>query len=158
MKGRDTMKGRHNVGVQRTSTGKWPGSQAEPASNKVKTASSYNTTPKPGVLANQAKTSQDLQSRLQGKAPQPFTNSGGAATMSAGTGAQGATPGLEPRIRAGLSGNAAPSNPSGGPAGYSKLPNQSKQIGGRTGVASTPRRAGAQNLSSVKRNASFYGE
>ena len=37
--------------------------------------------PRPGVLANQADTSRDLQRRLTGKAPQPFTNEGGAATL-----------------------------------------------------------------------------
>ena len=35
------------------------------------------------MLANQAETSLDLERRLSGKAPQPFTNRGGAATLAA---------------------------------------------------------------------------
>lgn len=164
MKGRDPMKGRHAVGVQRTTNAKWPSSQAEPASNKAITgvspsSPSRSMRPKAGVLANQAKTSQDLQARLQGKAPQPFTNTQGAATTGTPQSPQGAKPGLEPRIRAGLRGNTVgQSNPGGGATGYSKLPNQSYQIGGRTSVASTPRKAGNNAFQKVKRNRSFYGE
>ena len=170
MKGRDPMKGRHSVSVQRTNTGKWPGSQSEPASNKpitgVATSSpSRSLQPKPGVLANQAKTSQDLQSRLQGKAPQPFTARGGAATAPTPSSPRGAKPGGEstanPKgVYAGKSGSSVgQSNPGGAATGYSKLPNQSFQIGGRTSVARTPRKAGDNGSGyPVKRNRSFYGQ
>lgn len=165
----DTMKGRHAVGKQRTNVGKWPGSSAEPASNKVKSgvpmgAPNSTMRPKPGVLANQAKTSLDLQNRISGKAPQPFTASGGAATAPTPSSPRGAKPGGEsvanPKgVYAGKSGSSVgQSNPGGGATGYSKLPNQSFQIGGRMGFPPPARKAGSQNLSSVKRNASFYGE
>jgi len=158
MTGRDPMKGRHSVGVQRVNTGKTRAGQSEPASNKFKTASSTQMKPKAGVLANQAKTSLDLQKRLQGKAQQPFTNTGGAATLPASSGAVGAKPGLEPSIKAGRAGSSVgQSNPPGRAVGYSKLPNQSGQIGGRMGFPPPARKAGSQNLSKVKRNASFYG-
>jgi hypothetical protein len=159
MKGRDPMKGRHSVGTQRTNTGKWPGSQSEPAGNKTKTAGSYSTTPKAPVLNDAKETSLDLQKRISGRAQQPFTNKGGAATLPASNGPSGSVPGLGPRIRAGFRGSSiGQSNPSGGAVGYSKLPNQSKQIGGRMGFPPPARKAGAQNLGKVKRNASFYGE
>lgn len=171
MKGRDPMKGRHSVSTQRTSVGKWPGNQSEPASNKAITGVSPSSPartmrPKPGVLANQAKTSQDLQSRLAGKSPQPFTSTGAAATAPTPTSPRGAKPGGEstgnPRgVYAGKSGSTvgAKANPGGGAVGYSKLPDQSKQIGGRMGFPPPTRKAGS-NASGYpsKRNASFYGE
>jgi len=160
----DTMKGRHGVGVQRVNTGKTRQGQSEPASNKFKTNARTEMKPRPGVLANQAKTSLDLQNRLT-KAQQPFTNVGGAATAPTPTSPRGAKPGGEsvanPKgVYAGKSGNTvtAKALPSGSPVGYSKLPNQSGQIGGRMGFPPPARKAGAQNLSSVKRNRSFYGE
>jgi hypothetical protein len=109
------------------------------------------------IVPDAKDTSADEQ-RFIAEAPSPFKNKFQTGSMPTPGSPAGAKPGLEPRIRAGLSGNGAPAYPSGAAAGYAKLPNQSKQIGGRTGVASTARRAGAQNLSSVKRNASFYGE
>src|SRR5690242_9018576 len=105
MTGRDPMKGRHSVGVQRVNTGKTRSGQSEPASNKFKTASSTQMKPRPGVLANQAKTSSDLQNRLT-KAQQPFTQTGGAATLPTSPSPKGAKPGLEPKgIYAGKSGS-----------------------------------------------------
>lgn len=170
MKGRDPMKGRHAVGVQKTSVGKWPGSQNEPASNKAITgvspsSPSRSMKPKPGVLANQAKTSADLQARLAGKAPQPFTNTGGAYTAPTPASPRGAKPGGEsvanPKgVYAGKSGTTvgAKANPGGSAVGYSQLPNQSKQIGGRMGFPPPARRAGNNAFQKVRRNASFYGE
>jgi hypothetical protein len=160
MNGRDPMKGRHSVGVQRVNTGKTRGGQSEPASNKVKTGTNTEMKPRAGVLANQAKTSLDLQNRLT-KAPQPFTVTGAAPTQPTPPSPRGAKPGMEPKnIYAGKSGNTVgQSNPGGRATGYSKLPNQSFQIGGRTSVARGPRKAGS-NASGYpsKRNASFYGE
>ncbi|SRR6266566_3014373 len=170
MKGRDPMKGRHAVGVQRTSSGKWPGNQAEPASNKVKTGVPANALirtqqPKAPVLASQADTSRDLQKRLV-VPPQPFSNP--QTTVNAPTPAspRGAKPGGEstanPRgVYAGKSGTTvgAKALPGGGAVGYGVLPNQSKQIGGRMGFPPPTRKAGS-NLTRFKphRNASFYGE
>lgn len=169
----DTMKGRHAVGKQRTNVGKWPGSSAEPASNKgggitgvSRSSPSRTMQPKPGVLANQAKTSADLQSRLRGRAPEPFANRGEAATAPTPSSPRGAKPGGEsvanPRgVYAGKSGNTvgAKANPSGSPVGYGTLPNQSKQIGGRMGFPPPARKAG-DNASRFKskRNAAFFGE
>src|SRR2546430_16978784 len=87
--------------------------------------------PSPGVLANQADTSADLQKRLK-KSPQPFTASGGAATLPTRSGASGGISTMEPKIQAGLkhSNPGAKALPSGGAVGYKKLPNQSGQIGG----------------------------
>jgi hypothetical protein len=65
-----------NVGAQR-------GGQSEPSGNRPITASRTAMRPQPGVLANQAETSKDLQERLT-KATQPFTNEGGAATLPTG--------------------------------------------------------------------------
>lgn len=170
MTGRDPMKGRHAVGKQRTNVGKWPGSQSEPASNKAITGVSpaspaRSMRPKAGVLANQAKTSLDLQKRLQGKAPQPFTQTQGAATTATPTSPRGAKPGggsvANPKgVYAGKSGSTvtAKALPSGSPVGYSKLPNQKFQIGGRMGFPPPARKAGNNAFQKVKRNASFYGE
>ncbi len=172
MKGRDPMKGRHAVGGKTGSAGKWPGSQAEPASNKgggitgvASSSPSRTMQPKPGVLANQAKTSADLQARLAGKAPQPWTATGGAATASTTASPRGAKPGDEsvanPRgVYAGKGGSTvgAKANPGGTATGYSTLPNQSKQIGGRMGFPPPARKAGSNAFQKVKRNASFYGE
>jgi hypothetical protein len=160
MTGRDPMKGRHSVGTQRVNTGKTRGGQSEPAGNKTKTAGSYSITPKAPVLNDAKETSLDLQKRISGRAQQPFTNKGGAATLPTPASPRGSKPGPVEKPYAGLSGNTVgQSNPSGGAVGYSKLPNQSYQIGGRTSVARSPRRAGS-NASGYpsKRNASFYGE
>jgi hypothetical protein len=118
--------------------------------------------PKAPVLNDAKETSLDLEKRIAGRAQQPFANRGGAATTSASNGPRGATPGLEPKgIYAGKSGNTvgAKALPGGGAVGYSKLPNQSKQIGGRMGFPPPGRKAG-NNTSRFpnKRNASFYGE
>ena len=51
--------------------------------------------PRPGVLANQADTSADLQKRLK-KSPQPFTAKGGAATLPTKSGASGGISTMEP--------------------------------------------------------------
>jgi hypothetical protein len=80
---RNPMAGRHNVGGKTATPGATRGGQAEPRGNRPITASTKNMTPRPGVLTDQAETSADLQRRLSGKAPQPFTNRGGAATLAA---------------------------------------------------------------------------
>jgi hypothetical protein len=79
---RNPMAGRHAVGGKTASPGSIRGGQS--ATARPITASTKNMTPKPGVLANQAETSLDLQNRIM-KAPQPFTNKGGAATTPAPT-------------------------------------------------------------------------
>src|SRR6266849_2580966 len=145
MKSRDPMKGRHNVGGKTGSAGKWPGNKSEPASNKgggitgvAPSSPSRSMQPKPGVLANQAKTSQDLQSRLQGKAPQPFTAIGAAATNPTPSSPRGAKPGGESianqrGVYAGKSGSTVTARalPSNAPIGQKPAINQSGQIGGR---------------------------
>jgi hypothetical protein len=173
MKGRDPMKGRHNVGGRTGSAGKWPGSQAEPASNKgggisgvAPSSPSRTMQPKPGVLANQAKTSADLQARLQGKAPQPFTVTGGGATAPTPSSPRGAKPGGEsvanPRgVYAGKSGSTVTARalPSNAPIGQKPAINQSGQIGGRMGFPPPKRKAGDNGSGyPAKRNRSFYGE
>ncbi len=161
----DTMKGRHAVGGRTANPGKMRKGGSEPASNKVKTGVPANApirsmAPKASVLANQAATSLDLQKRIP-KPPQPFTNPTTTPNMSVGTGSRGAVPGQEPKnIYAGKKGSSVgQSNPSGAAVGYSKLPDQSKQIGGRMGYPPPARKAG-NNTSRFpsKRNASFYGE
>jgi hypothetical protein len=79
---RTTESGRHFKGTPIGRPGSIRGGQAEPAGNKGGgiTASRPAMRPQPGVLADQAETSSDLQRRLT-RSPQPFTNDGGAATM-----------------------------------------------------------------------------
>jgi hypothetical protein len=90
------MKGRHAVGQQMARPGSIRGGQGAHAANGVGTGHNQKTgvsksspsrtmAPRPGVPASQADTSRDLQKRLTGKAPQPFTNTGGAATTAAPT-------------------------------------------------------------------------
>jgi hypothetical protein len=160
----NTMIGRHNVGGKTASPGKIRKGGSEPASNKVTTgppssALTSSIKPKPPVLANQAATSLDLQKRIV-KPPQPFTNPTTTPNVSAGTGPKGAVPGQEPKnIYAGKSGNSAPKNPTGAAVGYSKLPDQSKQIGGRNSYPPPARKAGSfPSGFKAKKNASFYGE
>lgn len=166
MTGRDPMKGRHSVGGRTANPGKMRGGGSEPASNHAITgvspsSPSRSMRPKAGVLANQAKTSADLQNRLQGKAPQPFTQTGGAAVLPTPASPRGSKPGLEPRgIYAGKSGNTvgAKANPGGTATGYSKLPNQSGQIGGRMGFPPPARKAGNNAFQKVKRGSAFFGD
>ena len=176
MKGRDPMKGRHSVSVQKTSTGKWPGSSAEPASNKgggitgvARSSPSRMMQPKPGVLANQAKTSSDLQARLQGRAPEPFANRGEAATAPTPASPRGAKPGGEsvanPRgVYAGKSGAtvAVRALPNASAVGYrggtAPTSGNNQVISGRTGSQQLARKTGDNAFQKVKRNASFYGE
>ena len=93
---RNPMKGRHSVGQQTARPGSIRGGQGAHVANGVGTGHNQKTgvsrsspsrtmAPRPGVPANQADTSRDLMRRLSGKAPQPFTNQGGAATLSAPT-------------------------------------------------------------------------
>ncbi len=92
-------------------------------------------------------------------APMPFKNRMETPQMPAPAGPRGSVPGQEPKnIYAGKSGSVAPANPQGSAVGYSKLPNQSKQIGGRTSVAPTPRKVGSVSGFSRKKGAAFYGE
>lgn len=160
MNGRNPMVGRHNVGGRTGSAGKIRGGQSEPASNKFKTNAQPQYSKKAPITPNAKDTSRDEQTMIA-EAPSPFKNKMQTPQMPVGTGPRGAVPGQEPKnIYAGKKGSSVgQSNPPGGAVGYSKLPNQAKQIGGRTSVASTPRRAGnnASGFSS-KRNASFYGE
>jgi len=165
MNGRDPMKGRHSVGVQRVNTGKMRSGQAEPASNKFKTKArpEYDFRKRP-IVPDAKETSRDEQ-RFISEAPSPFKNKMQTGAMPTPTSPKGAKPGGEsvanPKgVYAGKSGSTvtAKALPPGSPVGYSKLPNQKFQIGGRMGFPPPARKAGAQNLSSVKRNRSFYGE
>ena len=161
MAGRDIMKGRHNVGVQRVNTGKMRSGQPEPAGNKVKTfgRAEYSTGKAP-IVPDAKETSADEQ-RFVAEAPSPFKSKMQTAGMPTPASPKGAKPGLEPKgIYAGKSGVTvgAKALPGGAATGYSKLPNMSGQIGGRMGFPPPARKAGAQNLGKVKRNASFYGE
>jgi hypothetical protein len=117
--------------------------------------------PKAPVLNDAKETSLDLEKRIAGRAQQPFANRGGAATSPSPAGPRGAVPGPVQKPYANLqhSSPGARALPSGGAVGYSKLPNQSKQIGGRMGFPPPGRKAG-NNTSRFpnKRNASFYGE
>src|SRR5438270_8825007 len=85
--------GRHSVGQQMArpgsirpgqgahTSGLTPGTGHNPKTGVSRSSPSRTMQPRPGVLANQADTSRDLQRRLTGKAPQPFTNADGAATL-----------------------------------------------------------------------------
>lgn len=165
MKGRDIMKGRHAIGIQRVNTGQQRAGQSEPASNKVKTQVPANAPirsmqPKQQVLTDAAHTSADAQ-KLLTRPPAPFATSNAAAQQSTPPSPRGAKPGLGPKnIYAGKSGTTvgAKANPAGTATGYSKLPNQSAQIGGRMGFPPPVRKAGNNAFQKVKRNASFYGE
>jgi hypothetical protein len=167
--GRDPMKGRHNVGGRTANPGKIRGGQSEPASNKVKTgvpgsAPIRSMGPKPAVLTNQAETSRDVTKKIS-RPPMPFADPQGTVNTKASSGPRGAKPGGEsvanPKgVYAGKSGSSVgQSNPGGGATGYSKLPNQRFQIGGRTSVAKSPRKSGDNGSGyPAKRNRSFYGE
>ncbi len=101
------------------------------------------------------------EERFIKQAPMPFKDRNSVPQIAVGTGPKGAVPGQEPKsIYAGKSGSTvgAKALPGGAAIGQRTMPNQSKQIGGRMGFPPPARRAGAQNLSKVKRNASFYGE
>src|SRR5689334_9267740 len=143
MQGRNPMKGRHGAGGRTGSAGKIRGGQSEPASNKFTTNTRAETSRKKPFVPNAKDTSAAAQT-LIAEPPSPFKNKLSTPQMPAGTGVRGAVPGQEPKgIYAGKSGaSVGQSNPTGGAVGYSKLPNQGKQIGGRTSVASTPRKAG----------------
>jgi hypothetical protein len=75
--------GRRAVGESLARVGNIPGGQSAPSGNRPITASRPAMRPQPGVLANQAETSRDLERRLT-KSPQPFTNEDGAATLPTG--------------------------------------------------------------------------
>ncbi len=92
-----TNAGRHSVGQKMArpgsirpgqgahTSGLNPGAGHNPKTGVSRSSPSRMMTPRPGVAANQADTSRDLMKRLTGKAPQPFTNEGGAATMKVPT-------------------------------------------------------------------------
>lgn len=123
------------------------------------TASNTAMRSKPPVLSDANDTSRDAQKQIK-QPPQPFANPMGAKQAPTGTGPKGAVPGPVRKPHAGLQ-HSSPgirALPSGGPVGQRKAINQSGQIGGRKGFPPPKRKAGSQNLSSVKRNASFYGE
>lgn len=112
------------------------------------------------LVPNAADTSANEQTMVA-EAPQPFKNRNTAANISASSGASGGISTLEPKIASGLkrSNPGARSLPSGSPVGYKKLPNQSKQIGGRMGFPPPARKAGNNGSGyPSKRNARFYGE
>jgi hypothetical protein len=77
--GRNPMAGRHAVGQQLARPGSIRSGQS--VSARPITASRTAMRPEPGVLANQAETSRDLQQRID-RNPQPFIK-GGAATLPA---------------------------------------------------------------------------
>ena len=124
------------------------------------TGSKANMTPKAPVLNDAKETSLDLEKRISGRAQQPFTNTGGAATTPAGGASKGAVPGPARKPYANLqhSSPGVKALPQGGAVGYSKLPNQSGQMNGRMGTSfpkkHRPNGAGFPS----RRNASFYGE
>jgi hypothetical protein len=158
------MKGRHSVGVQSVNTGQQRGGQSEPASNKFKTASTAFMSSKPAVLTSQAETSKDLTKKIV-RPPMPFADPQGTVNTKAPSGPRGAKPGGEstanPKgVYAGKSGSSVgQSNPGGAAMGYSKLPNQSKQIGGRMGFPPPARKAGSfPSGYKAKKGAAFYGE
>lgn len=158
--GRDIMKGRHSVGGRTANPGKMRGGQSEPASNKFKTNARPQYSKKPPLVPDAKDTSRNAQTMI-GEAPTPFKNKMTTPNMPVGTGPRGAVPGQEPKsIYAGKSGSAVgQSNPGGAATGYKKLPNQSFQLGGRTGIAPTKRKAGDNGSGyPSKRNARFYGE
>jgi hypothetical protein len=157
MQGRDTMKGRHAVGGRTGTAGKMRKGQSEPASNKVTTAAHGERSMKAPYVPDAKDTSLDAQNFIK-EPPAPFKNRQTAAQMSTASAPAGATPGLEPNIRAGMSGSRAPAHPSAAPTGQG-FPNQSAQIGGRRGFPPPARKAG-MNVSGFtsKRNARFYGE
>jgi hypothetical protein len=160
MAGRDIMKGRHSVGTQRVNTGKTRSGQSEPLSNKIKTNARAEYSKRKPFVPNAKDTSKASQIEIA-SAPSPFTDRMNTPQMPVGTGPRGAVPGQEPKnIYAGKSGSSiGQSNPSGSPVGYSKLPNQGFQIGGRTSVKSTPRKSGDNGSGyPAKKNARFYGE
>ena len=115
--------------------------------------------PKPPVLTDAKATSRDAQKKVL-QPPMPFANPTSTAQSAPAGKAPGGVSTLEPRIASGLKRSSAPANPSGGPAGQSKMPNQSKQIGGRMGYPPPARRAGQPVPSAYKskKNARFYGE
>jgi hypothetical protein len=95
--------------------------------------------------------------RMVKQSPQPFQNPNGSVKSPVGTGPKGAVPGPVSNQTPGRQRSAAPKNPAGGAVGYSKLPNQSKQIGGRFGQ-DRPRKVGnPKNQPSAKKHAAFYG-
>ena len=116
--------------------------------------------PKPPVLTDANTPSSDAE-RMIKRPPAPFQSKQSIANLpvhaqfeSRGTDFTG--PGKSAR------GNAiggAKALPSGGPIGQSRMPDQSKQIGGRFGT-SHPKKKGSFFPASFKskRNASFYGE
>jgi hypothetical protein len=154
----NTMIGRHSVGGKTANPGKIKKGGSEPLGNKVKTASTAFRSNKKPFVPDAKETSANEETFIK-EAPSPFKNKMQMGQMPAGTAPKGAVPGQEPKnIYAGKSGNSAPRNPSGAAVGYSTLPNQSKQIGGRMGYPPPARKAGSQNLSKVKRGNAFYGD
>ena len=124
------------------------------------TGSKANMTPKAPVLNDAKETSLDLEKRISGRAQQPFTNTGGAATTPTSAGAPGGVSTLEPRVKSGLqhTNPGARALPQGGPVGQNRPINQSGQMNGRMGTSfpkkHRPNGAGFPS----RRNASFYGE
>lgn len=76
--------GRHSVGQPLAQPGSIRGGQSAPAGNRPITASRTAMRPTPGILNDAKDTSLDLERRIAGKATQPFTNEGGAATAPTG--------------------------------------------------------------------------
>jgi hypothetical protein len=73
--------GTHGAGGRTARPGSIRGGQS--VSARPITASRSDMRPRAPVLANQAETSRDLQRRISGQSPQPFTDRGGAATLPA---------------------------------------------------------------------------
>lgn len=109
-------------------------------------------------VPNAKDTSADVQTMIA-EAPTPFKNKKTAPNLSAPGAAPGGVSVLEPKIASGLKSNNAPKNPSGDAVGYAKLPDQSKQIGGRNSFPPPRRIAGDNSRGYPKKgNAKFYGE
>ena len=95
------------------------------------------------------------------EAPQPFKNKLTAANQPAASKAPGGVSTLEPRIQSGLKRTTpgVKALPSGSAVGYSKLPNQGNQIGGRMGFPPPSKKRGDNGSGyPAKKNAKFYGE
>ncbi len=124
------------------------------------TGSTAQYSKKAPLVPDAKATSANAQTMIK-EAPTPFKNNQTTVNLPSPNGPQGAVPGLEPKIRAGMQRTSpgVKALPQGGAVGYNKLPNQAKQIGGRMGFPPPKRKAGVNGSGyPSKRNASFYGE
>ena len=156
--GRNTNIGRHSAGANpapgSTFKPRNAGSQPEPASNKVKTGSKGQMTPR---LPMTNPTNQAVQAQSQISAPPvPFKNPAGPVGSAPGKAPRGAVPGPVQKPYAGLRGSGAPKNPDAGPVGGFKPKTLGKQVGY---VNNPPRKIGKMTASAKKGGHSLlYGD